>query len=242
MRPPTKNPCPTPPERSTRSGVALAVTLLGSTALASPGDACMAIEPDASASVSIEIAPGVEDEIRIVVFENRDENGRLVSSDCYANVSVELSAFPSISNRLDTHGVARAIRENAVAIGAETCHVSVWYEDAGDELSLGEECVTAKFGFSASDYWTSESERSCWSAEDLAELEAWEREREAEEARDAAEADAFAAAEDGIGEPIDLEEWGESLDEDAAVAASEEVARTSAKLESTDTELFWAGN
>jgi hypothetical protein len=224
----------------TRPGVALAATLLGSTGLAAPGEACPAIEPDASASVSIEIAPGVEDEIQIVFFEDRDETGRVVGSNCYANVSVELSAFPSISNRLDTHGVARAIRESAAALGAATCEVSVWYEDTDDELTLGEECVTAEFGFSSSSLRTIRSEESCWSAEDLARMEEWAREREAEDARSAAEADAFAAAEDGIEAPGGHEEWGESLDEEAILAASEDVAQSTPV--SSDRELFWAGN
>ena len=137
MHPPTNAPSPTPPERTTRSGVAAAATLLGSTGLAAPGHACPAIEPDASASVSIEIAPGVEDEIRIAVFEDRDQHSRLTDSKCYANVSVELSAFASISSRLDTHGVARAIRESAAALGADTCEVSVWYEDDADDRRIG---------------------------------------------------------------------------------------------------------
>lgn len=224
MRPPNRPPSPTTPERSTRPGVAFAATLLGSTGLAAPGDACPAIEPDASAAVSIEIAPGVEDEIRIVVFEDRDEHGRLTDSNCYANVSVELSAFPSISSRLDTHGVARAIRESAAALGADTCEVSVWFEDDADDLRIGEQCVTAEFGFSSSSLRTIRSEESCWSAEDLAQMEKWTREREAEDARSAAEADAFARAEEGT-EPADgLEEWGESLDEEAILAASADVA------------------
>ena len=240
MRPPTRQPSPTPPERATRGGVALAATLLGSTGLAAPGEACPAIEPDATASVSIEVAPGVEDEIRIVVFEDRDENGRLTGSNCYANVSVELSAFPSISNRLDTHGVARAIRESAAALGVATCEVSIWYEDAEDALHLGEECVTAEFGFSSSSTRTLRSEESCWSAEDLARMEEWAREREAEDARSAAEADAFAAAEEGIEPADELEEWGESLDEEAILAASEEVAQSTPVA--AEGELYWAGH
>ncbi len=238
---PAKDLRPAPPDRAARTGAALVVTLLGSTALATPGDACM-IEPDASASVSIEIAPGVEDEIQVLLYESRDEHGRLVGSECYANVMVELSAFPSISNRLDTYGVARAIRESAFAIGAQTCDVSVLYEDPRDELELGEECVTATFGFSSSDYWTSESERSCWSPEEVAQMEAWEREREAREARDAAEADAFAAAEDGIDEAFELDDWGESLDEEAARAASEAFSRANADPEAAEDDLLWAGN
>lgn len=240
MRPPTRKPSPTPPERATRPGVALAATLLGSTALAAPGEACPVIEPDASASVSIEIAPGVEDAIEIIVFEGRDEEGRIVGSSCYANVSVELSAFPSISSRLDTHGVARAIRESAAALGVDTCEVSVWYEDADDALGLGEECVTAEFGFSSSSLRTIRSEESCWSAEDLARMEEWAREREAEDARSAAEADAFAATEDGIEPPDGPEEWGEALDEEAVFAASEEVTRS--EPVPSEGELFWAGH
>ena len=250
MRPPTSDPRLAPPalppsasdrrptttDRPARAGVALAATLIGSTALASNGDACVIAEPDASALVSIEVAPGVDDEIEIVVYEERDAEGRVVGSDCYANISVALSAFPSISNRLATHTVARAIQESAAALGAETCDVRIWYEDTEDQLSLGEECVTAKFGFSSSDHWTSESERSCWTDEALADIEAWEREREAQEALDAEQADAFAAAEDGI------EEWGESLDEEAAAAASEEVTLSSVEPNASEDEFLWAGN
>ena len=80
--------------------------------------------------------------------------------------------------------------------------------------------MPARFGFSSSDSWTEEAESSCWSDEILVLLEEAERTREIREARDAAEADAFAAAEDGS------EEWGESLDAEAAFAVSAEVLIT----------------
>lgn len=117
----------------------------------------------------------------------------------------------------------RVSPRHAAHAAAESRGVTISDDDPEDDLSLAEECVTARFGFSSSDYWTQESESSCWSDEMLLRLEEAERSRQIREARDAA--DAFAAAEDG------LEEWGASLDAEAAFAASEEVLVTTAGVD-----------
>ena len=225
MRPPTR---PRPlAERPSRTGLALAVTLIGSTATAPGADACRDLGPDATAQVSLALTSDADPIIGIAVFETRDEEGNITNRECHANVRIPIDAFPSVSNRIDTNAIARAIQESAAAFEAESCGVTIAYDDPEDDLSLAEECVTARFGFSSSDYWTQESESSCWSDETLLRFEEAERSRQIREARDATEADAFAAAEDG------LEEWGESLDAEAAFAASEEVLVTTAGVDTS---------
>ena len=221
MRPPKSTLVPS--DRSTRTGLALAVSLIGGAAAA----------PVAQACPYIEISAGVDPAIGIAVYETRDENGEVTGSNCYATVEIPVSAFPSVSNRLDTNAIARAIQESASVLGATSCDVTIAYDDPNDDLSLAEECVTASFGFSPSTFWTERSEQSCWSDEDIAAIEAWERERSEREAREAAEADAFAAAEDGIEGAAEVEEWGENLDEEVAFAASEEVLISTAEIDAT---------
>ncbi|MEM9176580.1 MAG: hypothetical protein AAGC67_15255 [Myxococcota bacterium] len=227
-------------DRSRSRVSTLAVTMLGSTALVAPTQACMVIEPDASADVSIDLTSGPDQLVRLNVFEERDEEGTVIDRDCYASVQIPLSSFPSISNRLDTRAIAAAIQESAAALGATSCDVTVSYEDPRNDLEMAEECVTATFGFSSSDFWNESAEASCWTDEELAEIEQWREALAAEEAaREAADADAFAAAEDEIRTEEALEEWGESLDDDAALAASEDVVRASDA--EPEIEVLWAG-
>ncbi|MGB0619575.1 MAG: hypothetical protein ACPGVZ_08880, partial [Myxococcota bacterium] len=158
MRPPTR---PRPlAERPSRTGLALAVTLIGSTATAPDADACRDLGPDATAQVSLALSSDVDPTIGIAVFETRDEEGNVTNRECHANVRIPIDAFPSVSNRIDTNAIARAIQESAAALEAESCGVTISYDDPEDDLSLAEECVTARFGFSPSDYWTQEAESS----------------------------------------------------------------------------------
>ena len=105
---PPKRPDPTRPRR----GLALAVTILGSTGLAvsSEAEACPALVPDDRAALSISLGDGSASDFMIDVFERRDEEGDLLGRDCYANVVIPLSAFPSASNRLDTGAIARSMQ------------------------------------------------------------------------------------------------------------------------------------
>ena len=248
MRPTSPDPRPEPTgeagptQRLRRSRLALAATLLGTTGLAGTSVACPVAIPDETAAVSIDLAPGVAHDFTVDVFERRNEEGELVGRACYANLMVPLSAFPSVSNRLDTAAVARTIQESAAALGVEACEVTIYYEDPKEELTLRERCVDATFGFSDDDFWTTESESSCFTAEEIAQYEEWEREWERAQA---AEADAYAAAEDGVADVEVVEEvaegeWGEATDDDAVQAVSDEVVGADTPDASTD--LFLADN
>jgi len=186
--------------------------------VSSEAEACPALVPDDRAALSISLGDGSASDFMIDVFERRDEEGDLLRRDCYANVVIPLSAFPSASNRLDTGAIARSMQESASALGVERCDVQVLYEDPERTLPVGERCVTASFGFSQDAVWSTEAEARCWSDE---EIERWEE----IERQEAAEADAWALEQEAH---APAEEWGEEYDDAVALEASEAVVLASA--------------
>lgn len=212
MRPPTSD---VPRSRAERAQLALAVTLLGTTGFAAESATCMfSPPPDDSATVSIELGSGASQDFTVDVFERRDEEGQVVERSCYATVAMPLSAFPSVSNRLDTGAVARAIQESAVALGVETCDVTVYYDDPEEVLGLGERCVQATYGFAPSNSWLTSSEHHCWSDEEIAEWQEMERLAEAE-------ADAWAAQQEALEQ---ADELGEEFDDALTAGAYDMLA------------------
>jgi len=212
MRPPNSDLARSPRDRKR---AALVVTLLGTTGLATPALGCMEIDPDDSAAVSIELGPGTSQDFSVDVFDSRDEEGNVVGRNCYASVAIPLAAFPSVSHRLDTAAVARAIQESAAALGVESCDVSVYYDDPEQELTMGERCVRGTYGFSENDFWSRTGEEHCWSDEDIAQWQELERQA-------AAQADAYAAEQEAIAAAFE-EEWGEEYDDAVAVLTSEDL-------------------
>lgn len=166
--------------------------------------ACGFSAPDQSTEVQMPLGPGIEAAIQVSIYEMKTEENPNAKSDCYAYVSMPLSAFPSTSNRYGTSEAASAIREKLDAWELGECSITVYYEnDTGVDFAGHELCVQGEFGFEKGSFWSTESESFCW---DPAQAEQWIAEAQAQE-----EAAAEAARADEAAETV----WQEQLIEES---------------------------
>lgn len=168
-----------------------------------PALACMSL-PDDSAQVSLELSPKVSAEIHVSVYEQEATDDEPATRSCYASTMMPLSAFTSVSTRLGTDAVARAVAESVRALALENCEITLYYStEDSTELTEQEACVEASFGFSSGDLWETEREHPCMSDEEIAARDAFFREFEEAEAQRLAEREAAEAA--GLDPTQDLE-------------------------------------
>ena len=145
-------------------GVALTAAIsLGVFGALGVAQACSWTPPDDTANLSLELAPGVTADFAVNYYgpsdpENPDDKGF-----CSAGISMPLSAFPSLGNRLGTDAVAAAIEEATKAMEIENCSIWVSYvNDVEADFTSQELCVSAIYGYSSGSRWSIESESYCW--------------------------------------------------------------------------------
>lgn len=166
---PSSNPLRIPRTIGTTLGAGLA--LCAGIELWAPetSSACFESPYDLEDSISLEVAPGRNTEVKIGGMSRAGEGPA-----CSAWVSVPLSAFPS--SRLATRpaDVARSLRDVVEKMGATECTIMVVHEnDTQDEIAEHELCLSETFRFGERRVWSTGPESFCWEpeAEELVSVE-----------------------------------------------------------------------
>jgi len=155
--------------RGARLGKGLALCAGLGLAVPEAGSACIDVAYDVEESISLEIAPGRNAEVKIGGMSRAAEG-----PSCSAWVSVPLSAFPSTRLATRPADVARSLRDAVEKMGATECEVSVLFDnDTGEEIAEHELCLTETFRFGERRVWSSGPEAFCWEpdAESLVSVE-----------------------------------------------------------------------
>lgn len=169
---PNSLPCSSPrdpsraasPSRALGSGLGAGLVLCAGLQLAVPetSRACPVPAYDLEESISLEIAPGRNAEVRIGGMTRADEGPA-----CSAWVSVPLSVFPSTRLATRPADVARSLRDVVEKMGASECTIFVMHEnDTQEELAEHELCLNETFRFGERRVWSTGPESFCWEPEE----------------------------------------------------------------------------